>query len=387
MNGKRKRSLLSKHVIKIKDSDDETDSDAALARRLQEEEYAQEVAPNKRPKIEKWAVDDSVEESGLSEAESLSSLDLPLAHMRKAVPSSSANTGKGKAPMLPPPSRGKKTTLPTRVASANARQSFGNKIKFEDNEIWDLDEPSATDSEDDFKEESEDVSTSVSDTESEALVSTRESSVAPTAGRGRLAAANGRAGRLGRAGGASAGVRVRGGHRGRRFGNITQDQGSRIAQQVSDIVHDAMLTRKERERKKLERSHPSIKTMWDVLDATPIIKPVEAAQPASITRRLKPFQLEGLDWMIKQEQTDYKGGLLGDEMGMGKTIQAVSLIMSDYPQKQPTLVVVPPVALMQWSTEITDYTDGKLKVLVYHGHKQQSQAHVSQGLEASTMSS
>jgi DNA repair protein RAD16 len=54
-------------------------------------------------------------------------------------------------------------------------------------------------------------------------------------------------------------------------------------------------------------------------------------------------------------------------MGMGKTIQAVSLIMSDWPQKQPTLVVVPPVALMQWSSEIIEYTDGKLKVLVYHG--------------------
>ena len=54
-------------------------------------------------------------------------------------------------------------------------------------------------------------------------------------------------------------------------------------------------------------------------------------------------------------------------MGMGKTIQAVSLIMSDYPQKEPTLVVVPPVALLQWSSEIGEYTDGKLNVLVYHG--------------------
>ncbi|RYY08725.1 MAG: hypothetical protein EON55_19815, partial [Alphaproteobacteria bacterium] len=41
-----------------------------------------------------------------------------------------------------------------------------------------------------------------------------------------------------------------------------------------------------------------------------------------------------------------------DEMGMGKTIQAVSLIMSDHPAKNPTLVVVPPVALMQWQAEI-----------------------------------
>jgi DNA repair protein RAD16 len=71
--------------------------------------------------------------------------------------------------------------------------------------------------------------------------------------------------------------------------------------------------------------------------------------------------------MIKQEKTQWKGGLLGDEMGMGKTIQAVSLIMSDYPAKAPSLVVVPPIALMQWQQEINAYTSGKLKVLVFHG--------------------
>ncbi|GAM86863.1 hypothetical protein ANO11243_048830 [Dothideomycetidae sp. 11243] len=125
--------------------------------------------------------------------------------------------------------------------------------------------------------------------------------------------------------------------------------------------------RKQRERIKLEKSHPTIKTMWKDLEATPVIKPVQAPQPESITRKLKSFQLQGLDWMTKQEKTHYKGGLLGDEMGMGKTIQAVSLIMSDYPAQQPTLVVVPPVALMQWTNEIKEYTDGKLKVLVYHG--------------------
>lgn len=88
--------------------------------------------------------------------------------------------------------------------------------------------------------------------------------------------------------------------------------------------------------------------------------------------------------MKEQEKTRWKGGLLGDEMGMGKTIQAVSLLMSDFPVGIPSLVVVPPVALIQWQSEIKvtsqllvkqlkqadwvlqDYTDGKLSVLVYH---------------------
>jgi DNA repair protein RAD16 len=106
------------------------------------------------------------------------------------------------------------------------------------------------------------------------------------------------------------------------------------------------------DRKKLEKKHPTIITMWDDLKSRPVIAPEVAKQPASITRKLKPFQLQGLNWMMQQEQTEYRGGLLGDEMGMGKTIQAVSLIMSDFPQRDPTLVLVPPVALMQWVSEI-----------------------------------
>lgn len=138
-------------------------------------------------------------------------------------------------------------------------------------------------------------------------------------------------------------------------------------QRSARAVQSGLTRRAMRERKKLEKAHPQVKTMWDDLAAIPKITPTRAAQPASITRRLKPFQLEGLNWMTRQEQTHYKGGLLGDEMGMGKTIQAVSLIMSDYPAKNPTLVVVPPVALMQWQSEIKEYTNGKLNVIVYHG--------------------
>lgn len=41
--------------------------------------------------------------------------------------------------------------------------------------------------------------------------------------------------------------------------------------------------------------------------------------------------------------------------------------MSDYPAKQPSLVLVPPVALMQWMNEIESYTDGTLKTIVMHG--------------------
>lgn len=130
--------------------------------------------------------------------------------------------------------------------------------------------------------------------------------------------------------------------------------------------------REQRERARLETHHPIINTMWTDLEQMPVLKAGKAAQPQSISRQLKPFQLEGLAWMKEMEKTEWKGGLLGDEMGLGKTIQAVSLIMSDYPAKQPSLVLVPPVALMQWQSEIKAYTDGTLKTFVFHGTNQKT---------------
>ncbi|KAK5111215.1 hypothetical protein LTR62_005243 [Meristemomyces frigidus] len=354
---KRKRSQLGRHVIRNDDSDEETgDADLALARRLQEEEYNTEISLSKRPKLEYRGSED--DESELSEPESLSSEEsLPLAKRPKTssgLQHTLEDAHKGKRPTapVPGPSKSKHGSTPVRKARAIARKSIGQTLrtKLEDSGS-DLDMLRELESEEEFvaDEESDALSSDISDGELEVLDNlTRGHTAVPTT----VARTTKR-------------MRDRGrfGTRGRRFGNITADDAANMAEELGEIL----LTRKEKERKKLEKSHPGIKTMWDELGDIPVIKPVPAQQPESINRKLKPFQLEGLDWMVKQEKTHYKGGLLGDEMGMGKTIQAVSLIMSDYPQKEPTLVVVPPVALMQWSSEIKEYTDGKLNVLVYHG--------------------
>ncbi|KAI0438542.1 hypothetical protein F4803DRAFT_534649 [Xylaria telfairii] len=125
--------------------------------------------------------------------------------------------------------------------------------------------------------------------------------------------------------------------------------------------------RARNDRIKLEENHPELITMWEDLEKMPDLNAGIATQPELISLQLKPFQLQGLAWMKAMEQTTWKGGLLGDEMGLGKTIQAVSLIMSDYPAKIPTLVLLPPVALGQWQDEIATYTGQKLKTIVFHG--------------------
>jgi DNA repair protein RAD16 len=139
------------------------------------------------------------------------------------------------------------------------------------------------------------------------------------------------------------------------------------ARQRVNLLENRHDRRGKMERARLEAHHPELHTMWKELEDLPKIGDVAIEQPANINRELKPFQLQGVAWMKAMEKTAWGGGLLGDEMGMGKTIQAVSLIMSDFPASKPSLVLIPPVALMQWQQEIESYTDGTLKTFVYHG--------------------
>jgi DNA repair protein RAD16 len=65
--------------------------------------------------------------------------------------------------------------------------------------------------------------------------------------------------------------------------------------------------RVRRDRKRLEDHHPELKTMWTDLEKMPVLKAGKAEQPKSISRQLKPFQLEGLAWMTAMEKNGVEG--------------------------------------------------------------------------------
>ncbi|KIK07632.1 hypothetical protein K443DRAFT_673209 [Laccaria amethystina LaAM-08-1] len=130
------------------------------------------------------------------------------------------------------------------------------------------------------------------------------------------------------------------------------------------------LTHAEKTSFALKRHHPELNDVWGDLEANiKIIEPTKAKQPANLKLTLLPFQCESLYWMRKQEKGIWHGGMLADEMGMGKTIQIISLFVSD--SKKPNLVIAPTVAVMQWKNEIAAHTEG-LKVLVWHGSSRES---------------
>lgn len=51
----------------------------------------------------------------------------------------------------------------------------------------------------------------------------------------------------------------------------------------------------------------------------------DAEQPAEIVMPLLPYQRKFLGWALGQERSGVRGGILADEMGMGKTLQACML--------------------------------------------------------------
>lgn len=125
------------------------------------------------------------------------------------------------------------------------------------------------------------------------------------------------------------------------------------------------LSHSEKNSLALQEHHPELVDVWGDLDnPPPKPEPKKAEQPANLKAVLLPFQRESLHWMRKQEKTEWKGGILADEMGMGKTIQIIALLVSS--GTKPNLVVAPTVAIMQWRNEIATHTEG-MKVLVWHG--------------------
>jgi len=97
----------------------------------------------------------------------------------------------------------------------------------------------------------------------------------------------------------------------------------------------------------------------------------EKTQPdfiGSDTRRLRDYQMQGLNWMV-HSWSKHNSVILADEMGLGKTIQSISFLnylFHKYSLYGPFLVVVPLSTLDAWQEEFGKWGPD-MNVLTYIG--------------------
>ncbi len=88
-----------------------------------------------------------------------------------------------------------------------------------------------------------------------------------------------------------------------------------------------------------------------------------------------PYQRKAVEWALERElrhETGINGGIIADEMGMGKTFMMLGTIIAN-PQSGVTLLVVPPALLDQWQSIIKQHLSNEPGFLiVYHGAKAKS---------------
>ena len=95
-------------------------------------------------------------------------------------------------------------------------------------------------------------------------------------------------------------------------------------------------------------------------------------QPMSVTGEMRPYQLEGLNWLVRLFDNGVNG-ILADEMGLGKTLQTLSLLSYLKHHRAfagPHLVIVPKSTIGNWARECERWTPNMV-AFKFHGDKEQ----------------
>ncbi|TPX32804.1 hypothetical protein SmJEL517_g04133 [Synchytrium microbalum] len=98
-------------------------------------------------------------------------------------------------------------------------------------------------------------------------------------------------------------------------------------------------------------------------------KKIEISPTYKDDHELRPYQLEGLNWLTYC-WFNKQNSILADEMGLGKTVQSVVFLHNLYVNEKvmgPFLIITPLSTIGNWEREIKGWTD--LNLVVYHGNE------------------
>lgn len=95
---------------------------------------------------------------------------------------------------------------------------------------------------------------------------------------------------------------------------------------------------------------------------------VTVSPPLGLQAQLRPYQLQGLNWLQTLRELG-AGGILGDDMGLGKTLQSLAHLLLEKQAgrlDRPALVVMPTSLIPNWQDEAARFAPD-LRVLALQG--------------------
>ncbi len=113
--------------------------------------------------------------------------------------------------------------------------------------------------------------------------------------------------------------------------------------------------------------------LGDLLSGAAEQRCVPAEAPPGLHATLRPYQERGVGWLAFMERVGL-GAVLADSMGLGKTIQVLTLLemeRAERAQPRPTLLVCPMSLVANWQREAARFTP-QLTVHVHHGAERYS---------------
>jgi SNF2 family DNA or RNA helicase len=91
------------------------------------------------------------------------------------------------------------------------------------------------------------------------------------------------------------------------------------------------------------------------------------------------YQPTAIEAMVDFENSPIHGGVLAEDVGLGKTVEAIGLLLfrpnernrlinndQEVPPALPTFIIPPPLLIMQWRSEIKRFTNS-FDIVVYWG--------------------
>lgn len=101
----------------------------------------------------------------------------------------------------------------------------------------------------------------------------------------------------------------------------------------------------------------------EMIQALSSVDSADIAVPDSLKDTLRNYQKTGFRWMKTLEQYRF-GGILADDMGLGKSLQVIALILSGV--KKPSIIVCPTTLVLNWVNEFEKFAP-ELKVCAVTG--------------------